>query len=570
MRTKRMAAGFFLLLVCIMCFGKKSNAVEVKQPNDIEKNMDNIKEPDLSGQNTAASKAEILLDGIPIVYQFVDSIYSDSGMVNFGITGEKTRHLKENGTTYLVSDDQNGWEIKGQFWTETTSEKYKMEYANTTGFSMNLPDADYQVTVRFQNQERKAYRIASWDERGIQTKMQTVKAGGSLQQQFEVSVIDGNLKLFFIPEINASYSDAGWKQIFIESISLKMLPKRQKGSIPTLYITGDSTAHSRGSNVYPREGWGQELYRYVENGMIRSKKNLMAGNNMTPYTEYRMNSLIIQNWAYSGESTQSFWRKGRFDNLLNNIKPGDYVIIQLGHNDAVQKKLGYYTSTTTYRKNLITFVRGCQTRGASCIFLSPTPRCVFKGGKIQAAVPEYKKAMRSAANQTNSPFVDGGKEVEKYMNTVGKKTALSYYMVLNSGQYPNYPMGYSDNSHYNSSGARKAAQIIAVTLKENRMVPAQLRRLITASSDYYKGVTVDIEKVTVKKTTSAKKKKIQYTLSWKKQKNAKQYVIYRYMTATKSYKRIGTTKKTTYVVSKKWTKKQLLQKIRVKAVLSRY
>lgn len=559
-----------------MFLGEKNYASELESKREGNEIVTEAQKSVPSEQNRSKKNPEILLDGTSIPYQYVDSIYPLSKTFGINVTQEKSRQLKVNHATYLTNSDENGWKIKGQFWKEKNTQKFEIKYANTTGFSMNLPNRDYKVTVQFSNNEKKKYKIISWDERGMQTNSETVPAGGSLKQEFEVSVINGNLKLFFTPETNAFLSDQGWREISIKSLTLETMPKRQKGSVPTLYITGDSTAHSRSEKVYPREGWGQELYRCFGNGRLQYKKKMMTGNKMASYTEYKMSSLIIQNWAYSGESTQSFWRKGRFDNLLNNVKPGDYVMIQFGHNDASKKKLGYYVTPSAYRKNLITFAKACQERGAICIFLSPTPRCIFEHGKIKSAVPEYKSAMKNAAHQSNAVFIDAGKAVENYMNTVGKKKALSYYMVLKRGQYANYHGGYHDNSHYNYTGAKKASHIIAVTLKENQSVPASLRKQITISNDYYQGVIVDIDKVHIKKITENKKKasektkKIQYKLSWSKQKNAKYYVIYQYIPSNKSYKKIAMTKKTTYVLLKKWTKKQLLHKIKVKAVLARY
>lgn len=308
---------------------------------------------------------------------------------------------------------------------------------------------------------------------------------------------------------------------------------------------------------------------------------------MTPYTEYAMRSVVIQNWAYSGESTGSFWRKGKFDNLLNEVKPGDYVLVQFGHNDSVRGRISVYTSESEYKKNLMVFAKACQARGAKCIFLSPTPRCVIEGNRIAATLPSYKSAMKSAAFALNVPFVDTGKMVEDYMNTVGKTMARSYYMLFKPGQYPNYPDGIHDKSHFNHTGADKAAHIIAVTLRENKQVPKALTKHITAPSDYYKGVVVDVKKVkvskkkiTLPKTKKAKKQKVkkqktkklkakkQYVLSWKKQKKAKYYIVYRYLPSKKTYKKVGTTRKETYILEKEWTKKEL-SNVKVKAVLCR-
>lgn len=536
-------------------------------------------------------KQDINLDGKPLSYEYVNSVYYNKGITTTLREPVKlSRSFIVGQNSYLTQLD-NGWFIKGQTWTEPGVSREWLMYANTTGMNFNLPDGDYEVTVTYTNPENETYKVAAWDKRGRQTQIKSVTPGKKTIQKFRVSVIDNNLKLFFIHENTAYNPEQGWGKVYIQNIELKTMEKRKKGVVPTIYITGDSTAHTRDASVYPREGWGQEFYRCLDNGKLRYKKDCWDDNEFTPYTEYGMKSATIKNWAYSGESTGSFWYRGKFDNILNEIKPGDYVLVQFGHNDASTKKVSVYTSESEYRNNLMTFATGCQQRGAKCIFISPTPKCKFVGSKLKATLPTYKSAMKSAASKTGSVFVDTGKAVENYMNSVDVHKAKSYYMLLSPGQYPNYPNGYHDSSHYNYTGAKKAAQIIGITLKENEKVPKKLTQNIKISSDYYEGVSVILDKVKVskskvaagkstkksvnkkskksKKTKTTKKTVEVYKLNWKRNKYAKYYVVYQYIPSTNSYKKIATTRKTSYTLTKGYTKKQASH-MRIKAVLSRF
>lgn len=546
----------FLLLCGNCCYAAESNPTQWKKP-------------------------DIMKDGIPVSYQYVTSSYSEIPRGKTGVEAERTRYFGEQQASYLLNSD-NGWTIGGQFWAEMlNADGFEFHYAKTTGFSFGLEDGDYQITVEFKNPEQNGYQVTVWDERSMQTKEIQVAPGSIVKQTFEVSVIDGNLKLFFLPKSEAKSAEEGYKQVYIDSISISTLPKRQKGSIPTLYIAGDSTAHSREKTVYPREGWGQEIYRYLDQGNLYHIKSIFSSDGMTPYTEYRMKSLIVQNWAYSGESVRSTWTKGCFDNILNQIKPGDYVLVQFGHNDNNPRILGGYVKPKQYKEYLILFAKGCQARGAKCVFLSSIPRCKFKNGKAVTTSPEHKAAMKSAAVEAGVPFVDTGKAVEDYISTLGKESALQYYMVLQPGQYANYPKGRTDTTHLNVKGAKKIAQIIAVTLKENKSVPAKIRHLITASSDYYNGINLyakDVKINTIKSIQYGKKlkkngkreKKIstQYKLTWKKQNKAKYYVIYKYVPSKKQYVRLITTRQNSYTFGKQWGKEQV-KKMKVKAVLER-
>ena len=78
------------------------------------------------------------------------------------------------------------------------------------------------------------------------------------------------------------------------------------GATPTLFIAGDSTAGNGAAN-----GWGSHLQDYFD-----------------PH------QLIVINRARGGRSSRTFITEGLWDALVTDLKAGDYVLIQFGHNDA--------------------------------------------------------------------------------------------------------------------------------------------------------------------------------------------------------------------------------------------
>lgn len=75
---------------------------------------------------------------------------------------------------------------------------------------------------------------------------------------------------------------------------------------PTVYLAGDSTMVSTGNND-GTQGWGAYLPDYI--------------------------SLAVVNNAVAGRSARSFTREGRFTAMAANVKSGDYVVLEFGHND---------------------------------------------------------------------------------------------------------------------------------------------------------------------------------------------------------------------------------------------
>ena len=96
----------------------------------------------------------------------------------------------------------------------------------------------------------------------------------------------------------------------------------------TIWMIGDSTMASKKPERKPESGWGVEFAQCVKNGVV------------------------VINKAASGRSTKSFIAEKRWKTVLDSIKPGDFVIIQFGHNDQRKDSLVYADANTTYKELL--------------------------------------------------------------------------------------------------------------------------------------------------------------------------------------------------------------------------
>jgi lysophospholipase L1-like esterase len=79
-------------------------------------------------------------------------------------------------------------------------------------------------------------------------------------------------------------------------------------SLPTLFLVGDSTVRSGGQNG--AIGWGEKIAPYFDTSKIN-----------------------VVNAAIGGRSSRTFFTEGRWQKVLDQLKRGDFVIIQFGHND---------------------------------------------------------------------------------------------------------------------------------------------------------------------------------------------------------------------------------------------
>ena len=101
----------------------------------------------------------------------------------------------------------------------------------------------------------------------------------------------------------------------------------------TVYIAGDSTAAQKLVTRRPETGWGERLQQYFDIDRVR-----------------------VQNHARNGRSTRTFIEEGRWQEIVDALRPGDHVFIQFGHNDASVDKVDRYTPPADYRANLVRFV----------------------------------------------------------------------------------------------------------------------------------------------------------------------------------------------------------------------
>ena len=124
---------------------------------------------------------------------------------------------------------------------------------------------------------------------------------------------------------------------------------------PTLFLCGDSTMSNKSPTDAPETGWGMIVPEYFNTA-----------------------ALIIQNHAVNGRSTKNFRTLGHWKAVINQVKPGDYVLLQFGHNDEKISDTARYTAPQTdYRQNLTRFIEEIRAKGANPILATPVMRRKF-------------------------------------------------------------------------------------------------------------------------------------------------------------------------------------------------
>lgn len=207
-----------------------------------------------------------------------------------------------------------------------------------------------------------------------------------------------------------------------------------------LFVAGDSTAASYPDHEAPMAGWGQLLQEYFQE-------------------EAR-----VFNVAKCGATTQSFIDSGRLKIIGDNIREGDYLFVQFGHND--QKPRGTLADST-YKENLLKFIQVARKKKAIPILLTSVNRRKFdENGKQVHTLAEFPQATRDLAKMENLTCIDLLEKTRILYEGLGIEGSKSLFCIFDKGEQSNYPDGLDDNTHFCEDGAKKVAGLVVEGIRE--------------------------------------------------------------------------------------------------------
>ena len=247
-------------------------------------------------------------------------------------------------------------------------------------------------------------------------------------------------------EINAAFVVAGLKGLHskpltkflspkgeaveADSIGWLNLPEPANPKLPSIVLVGDSLVRNgRGDGAGGQWGWGDSLGQFFDPAKVN-----------------------VVNRAVGGLSSRTYLTQGHWTRALALIKPGDFVVIQLGHNDnsplnedasVPREKIrargtlkGVGEATEEIASNILThqpetvhtfgwyirkFVRESKAAGATPIVLSLTPRKTWKDGKIvRSGADGYGGWSRLVAEQEGVAFIDANDLIARRYEALGE------------------------------------------------------------------------------------------------------------------------------------------------------
>ncbi|MCT6851385.1 MAG: hypothetical protein M3001_12500, partial [Staphylococcus epidermidis] len=152
---------------------------------------------------------------------------------------------------------------------------------------------------------------------------------------------------------------------------------------------------------------------------------------------------------------------------VKTLAPKDYLLIQFGDNDATAIRPLRYVNPTDFIKYIDQYVVSALDRKAIPVLITPPPRYNFIDKQhAKISFNDYRQKLIEYAQEKNIAYIDLGKIGSEYLSQIGSAKSRGLFMKLSYGQYPNFPEGLEDATHFRKLGAMKMAAIVAQQLHE--------------------------------------------------------------------------------------------------------
>ncbi|MDH7911667.1 rhamnogalacturonan acetylesterase [Winogradskyella sp. SYSU M77433] len=238
--------------------------------------------------------------------------------------------------------------------------------------------------------------------------------------------------------------------VLFQSCDKKVEQKEEEETVKTIenvliYTIGDSTmADKPNPDENPERGWCQLL------------------------PEFLNDYATVYNHAVNGRSTRSFITEGRWDSVQKQLKKGDYVFIQFGHNDQKENSPKRYTNPhTAYRNNLTKFVKEARAKEAiPVLFTSIVRRNFNTDSTLIDTHGVYPLEARLVAQEQDVPLIDLQYLTEKLEESYGVEASKKLHLHYAPNEIPYYPEGKEDDTHLSVLGATEVAKLAVNELKE--------------------------------------------------------------------------------------------------------
>jgi lysophospholipase L1-like esterase len=294
-------------------------------------------------------------------------------------------------------------------------------------FSVKLPEGNYRVVAVLGGKNESTITVKA-ELRRLMLEKIAVAANGSITDTFIV-----NLRTPKISESNFVHLKPREKttemwdwddKLTLEFNGLNPSVRAldiEPVTVPTVFLMGDSTVCDQPAE--PWNSWGQMLPRFFKP------------------------EVAIANHAESGETIADSLRAQRFEKIFSAMKPGDYLLVQFGHNDMKNRAPN---ALAIYKADLQKIVERTRSLGGIPVLVTSMER---KNGVEQNTLLGYPQAVRDVAREENCALID--------LNAMSK----IFYRALGG----DLDKAFQDGTHHNNYGSYELAQCVVAGIKQDNL-----------------------------------------------------------------------------------------------------
>ncbi len=312
-------------------------------------------------------------------------------------------------------------------------------------FSVDLPEGNYRVTVSLGDDARPGSTTIKSELRRLMLENVQTAAGEQVERSFIVNVRTPQIPALagIAPgqvNINVPRETVAEAWVWDKRLTLELNGAHPAvrtmtivpAQVPTLFLLGDSTVSDQPGEPY--NSWGQMLPRFFKP------------------------SIAVANYAQSGETYRDALAKRRIDKILAQLKPGDTVLMQYGHNDQKQIATGKGGPFTTYKAEIKTHVEMIRARGGLPVIVSSVERRRFDAaGNVVPTLTDYAEAARQSAQELGVPFID--------LNAMSKTLYAALGVEGSKAAFALPEPGRLDNTHHNPYGSYELAKTVVLGMR---------------------------------------------------------------------------------------------------------
>jgi lysophospholipase L1-like esterase len=316
-------------------------------------------------------------------------------------------------------------------------------------FSVDLPEGNYRVTVTLGDDSAPATTTVKSELRRLMLENVQTAPGQKLERSFIVNVRTPQIAAVegvpagqvALKAPRETVTEAwNWDQRLTLEFNgsrpavrtVEIVPVQ----VPTLFLLGDSTVSDQPGEPY--NSWGQMLPRFLKP------------------------TVAVANHAQSGETYRDSLQRRRIDKILSQMKPGDTLLMQFGHNDQKQIKDGKGGPFTTYKAEIKTHVEKVRARGGLPVIVSSMERRRFdEAGKVVLTLSDYAEAARQSAAELGVPFIDLHAMSRTMYAALGVEGSKAAFALSAPDRL--------DNTHHNNYGSYVLAKAIVLGMRQAKL-----------------------------------------------------------------------------------------------------